>query len=384
MTVAYFDCFSGASGDMILGALIDAGLSVRELTRILRALPVKGWKIECRKRGGLAGVDLCVQTTQEPRSARYPDLDRMIARAKLPSHAKELARVILAKLAVAEATVHGVRERDIHFHEVGATDSLIDIVGAAVGLAHFDFAEVHASPLPLSRGSVRCHHGVLPVPAPATLALLKGVPLERTEVTGELVTPTGAAILTSVVTHFGECPLQSIDRVGVGFGDRKLPDRPNILRLLMGKGFQAVVIEVDIDDMNPQLFEPVMERLFAAGAVDISLAAIQMKKNRPGIRLSCVAPDAVKDRAIEILLHETTTFGVRYWPVERKVLTRELVTERVRRGKLTFKIGRDAKGRVVKAMPEYEAVKQLARREHRPFLEVHHEAMAGARKLVTY
>ncbi len=382
MAVAYFDCFSGAAGDMILGALIDAGLPLSALNRQLKALPIRGFRIEAPKQKGMAGVNLRVAAGQEPKDAHYPAIDRMIARSRLAPEVKELSREIFGRLAKAEARVHRCRVSDVHFHEVGATDSIIDIVGSAIGIAHFGFSEVHCSPLPLSRGKVRCAHGVLPVPAPATLELLKGVPLERTEVKGELVTPTGAAILTSVTQRFGECPLQRIDRTGTGFGDRVIPGRPNCLRLMIGEGFSAVVIEADIDDMNPQLFEPAMEKLFAAGAVDITLAAIQMKKNRPGIRIGCVAPAAVRERAVGILLNETTTFGVRFWPVERKVLVRELTEQRIKRGKLAFKLGRDAKGRVVKAIPEYEAVKRLAAKARRPLPEVYQEALAAAKSLL--
>jgi pyridinium-3,5-bisthiocarboxylic acid mononucleotide nickel chelatase len=265
---------------------------------------------------------------------------------------------------------------------VGATDSLVDVVGAAIGFDYFGFDEIHASPLPMSRGEVRCAHGVLPVPAPATVELLKGVPLERTRVTGELVTPTGAAILTSVVSHFGECPLQAIARVGIGFGDRAIPGRPNMLRLLVGEGFPIVVVEADIDDMNPEFAGYAMERLFAAGAQDVTFLPIQMKKDRPALRLSCIVPWEAKDRAIDAMLRETTTFGVRYWPAERRVLTRELSTERVRRERLTFKVGFDPDGKAVKAMPEFEGLRKLARRTHRPLPELYAEALAEGRRLI--
>jgi uncharacterized protein (TIGR00299 family) protein len=381
--IAYFDCFSGASGDMILGALIDAGLPLAHLKRKLALVGMGEFRLELKKDGDFGGANLSVITKEEPASTDYASLDRTIAGSKLHKAERETARAILRRLAAAEAAVHGKPIERVHFHEVGATDSLVDIVGAAVGVHHLGFGEVHCSPLPMSRGSVKCRHGTLPVPAPATLELLKGVPLEPTDVKGEMVTPTGAAILTEICGRFGSCPLQAIDRVGTGFGDRRIKGRPNMLRLLVGEGFAAVVIETDIDDMNPELFDPVVSKLFRAGAVDVTLEHVQMKKNRPGVRLGCIAPWDLRDRIMDVILEETTTFGVRYWPAERKVLLRELRAEKVNRGKVNFKIGKDGSGNVVKAMPEFEDVMKLARKSKRPVGDLYAEALAASRKLVS-
>ncbi len=378
MNVAYFDCCSGAAGDMILGALVGAGLPMKRLTGELGKLPLGQYRIVRRRGKDFAGVNLHVEVKEEPRHSDYKSLDAMIAGSKLERGVTELARDILRRLAVAEGRVHGRPVERVHFHEVGATDSLVDIVGAAIGFAHFKFSSIHSSPLPMSRGSVSCAHGELPVPAPATLELLKGVPLEGTKVKGELVTPTGAAILTAVTSHFGECPLQKIQRVGVGFGDADLPGRPNILRLMIGEGFRVAVMEADIDDMNPELYGHATERLFAAGAVDVSLAAVQMKKGRPGTRVSCVVPWGLREGVADVMLAETTTFGVRYWPAERRVLTRELKTQKIKRNKITLKVGRDACGKVVKAVPEYESVRRLARKSGRPIAELYAEALGTA------
>ncbi len=382
MPIAYFDCFSGASGDMILGALIDAGMPLSHLKRELKLISIGSYDLMCEKRRDFAGVDLKVIAKEEPHSSDYKSLDKMIAQSKLKKSVRERARAIFEKLALAEAHVHGKSIDKVHFHEVGAVDSVVDIVGTAIGLDYFNFDEIHSSPLPLSRGSVRCAHGTLPVPAPATLELIKGIPLERTSVRGELVTPTGAAILTTVAQRFGESPLQKVTRTGSAFGDRRIRSRPNMLRLLIGEGFSSIIIEADIDDMNPQIFDHVMARLFAAGAADVTLAPIQMKKNRPGVRLSCISPWDKKDSLIDIVLSETSTFGVRYWPVERKALIRELIKGKVKKGSITFKVGYDNTGKIIKASPEFEDVKKLAKKQRRSVMDVYAEAQAVAANLI--
>ncbi|MFA4874427.1 MAG: nickel pincer cofactor biosynthesis protein LarC [bacterium] len=382
-SIAFFDCFSGAAGDMILGALIDAGMPLAHLKKQLKLVSMGSYEIIAKQiKDNIAGTDVRVLAKRESAAARYADIDRAIVTSRLPAAVREQSRAIMRRIAEAEARVHGVPVNRVHLHEVGAVDSLVDVVGSAIGFDYFGFKEIHSSPLPMSRGIVKTAHGELPVPAPATLEIIKGIPLERTKIREEMVTPTGAAILATVATRFGECPLQKIERVGVGFGDKKIPGRPNCLRLLIGEGFSAVEIETDIDDMNPQLFDNAMKELFVAGAVDVTLQPIQMKKNRPGVRLSCIAPWDSKDRVIDAMLAETTTFGVRYWPAERKMLTREFVKAKVKKGSIVFKVGRDSKGRIVKAMPEFEDVKRLARKGRRPLMEVYFAALSEARKLV--
>jgi len=381
MTTAYFDCFSGASGDMILGALVDAGMPLAHLRRRLKLVEMGAYKLSLRRDDDFGGANLEVITEREPAHSDYKGLDRAIAGSGLSRAERDTARAILARLARAEAKVHGRPVDRVHFHEVGATDSLVDIVGAAVGIHYLKLDEIHSSPLPMSRGKVKCAHGTLPGPAPATLELLKGVPLERTSVKQEIVTPTGAAILTEVSSRFGSCPLQTVEAVGHGFGDRRIRGRPNLLRLMIGEGFPAVVIETDIDDMDPQLFEPVVSKLFRAGAVDVTLMPVQMKRGRPAVRLGAIAPWDLKDRAMDIILAETTTFGVRYWPAERKMLTRELRTKRVKGDELRFKVGISPEGEVLKIVPEFEDLKRIARRTGRPIQMVADEARARAVKL---
>ncbi len=382
MAVAYFDCFSGVAGDMVLGALVDAGLPLKKLERELAKLPIGDYRlVRARGKRDIRGTNLRVEVARDLRPDDYAALDRLVAKSRLVPEVREMARAILKRLAEAEARVHGVPVERVHFHEVGAIDSIVDIVGSAIGFAHFGFTAIHASPLPMTRGRVRCAHGTFPVPAPATMELLTGVPLEPAPVQEEIVTPTGAAILTTVAVHFGDCPLQRVDRVGYGFGDKRLPTIPNALRLMIGEGFPVMVVQANIDDMNPELFDYAIERLFEVGAVDVDLAAVQMKHNRPGIKLSALTPWEHKEAVIEAMLRETSTFGVRYWPVERRVLTRELKEERVKKGRVAFKIGRDEEGNVVKVAPEYRDVRKCAKQSKRPVGEVYRDALAVAARL---
>lgn len=372
MTIAYFDCFSGAAGDMILGALIDCGLPLSYLKRELKHLPLDGYEIRLIKdKKPIKGTNFRVDVKRELNHCDYDFIDSLIANSTLTKTVKELSRSIFESLARAEAKVHGVNLDQVHFHEVGAVDSVVDVVGAAIGFDYFKFKNIHASPLPMTSGTVECAHGTLPVPAPATLELLKGIPLEKSPIKGEIVTPTGAAILTTVTSHFGECPIQKVEKIGYGFGDKEFPGHINALRLVIGEGFPTVVIECDIDDMNPQIYDYVMVKLFDVGAVDVNLMPIQMKKNRPAICVRAVAPWEKKDAVIDVLLKETTTFGVRYFPVERKVLTRELKTKRTKLGDVHFKVGMDSNGNILKRIPEYEDVARLARRARKPVMSVY-------------
>ncbi len=374
MTTAYFECTSGVAGDMLLGSFIDAGMPMAHLARALKKLPLTGYRLAREKRtvhAPIMGVKLHVRVTREAHDARYTSLARLIARSKLTPRVKETSLAIFEQLATAEAKVHRVPLAKVHFHEVGGIDSIVDCVGAAIGFEYFDFASIVASPLPITRGRIRTQHGWLPVPAPATIELLKGVPLEPSPVKGELVTPTGAAILTTMTDCFGACPLQHIERVGYGFGDRVFPEMPNCVQLMIGEGFPMVVVEATIDDMQPQLFEYAMERLFDAGAADVTLQPVHMKKNRIGFVLACQTPWHLKDAAIAVILRETTTLGVRYYPIDRKVLMREMTTVMTKFGRVRVKIAHDKKLGITKRIPEYEDMKRLARAKKVPLLEVY-------------
>lgn len=373
MKTAYFDCFSGVAGDMILGALIDAGMPLRHLEGELKKLNLKGYRLlrRRRKKGPhIRGTNLHVAVDREI-TGEYASIAKIILRSKLKSQVRDLSFSIMDRLAQAESRVHGIPVSKVHFHEVGGLDSIVDCVGAAIGFEYFGFDSISSSPLPITRGRVKCAHGLLPVPAPATMELIKGVPLEPSPIRDEIVTPTGAAILTSVTNHFGECPLQKIERVGYGFGDKTFENIPNFLRLVIGQGFPMVVVEATVDDMNPQIFEHVMERLLEIGAADVTLQHVQMKKNRPGVVLACQAPWHIKDQAIATVLRETTTLGVRYYPVDRRVMLREIKTISTRQGKVRVKVAKDDQLGIVKHIPEYEDLKRIARKKKIPLLEVY-------------
>ncbi len=374
MVIAYFDCFSGIAGDMILGAMVDAGLPLSYLKRELSKLSVGGFEIKLqRQKGPVGGTNLHVITKKELPRSDYTTIRALINRSKLSSEVKLISSAVFERLAEAEGKVHGVPKERAHFHEVGAIDSIVDIIGSAIGFEYFGFDEIYSSPLPMTRGRIRSAHGLLPVPAPATLHLIKGVPLEKAPVRDEIVTPTGAAIITTVAKHFGECPLHKIETLGYGFGDKRFPGIPNALRLMIGEGYPVVVIEANIDDMNPQIFDHVMERLFRAGAVDVMLQPIQMKKNRPAVMLHCQAPWDKKDKVIDVILRETTTMGVRYYPVERKVLKRGFKTVKTRLGKIRMKTAYDNDDKAIKSVPEYEDVIKLARKTGRSVLSILNE-----------
>ncbi len=376
MRVAYFDCPAGASGDMILGALLDAGCPVAAVEKALRQLEVPGWRLEPREvtRGGLRGTHLVVETDPQ---ARFPDLAALLAPLGrgLAETVRARAARILTRLAEAEARVHRVPPAAVHFHEVGALDTLVDVVGAVAALDALGVEEVRVSPLPLGGGTVRTAHGALPVPAPATTELLRGFPVYDNGVAAELVTPTGAAILTTLARPGGPPPM-TLGAQGWGAGTRELPV-PNLLRVILGEreGPEAsetetlAAVETTIDDMSPQLYEPLMDRLFQAGAVDVYLAPVVMKRSRPGIVLTAfAAPDRIAELAT-VLFRETTTIGVRWQRFERARLPRELVRLDTSLGAVTFKVSRLG-GRPVTVTPEFEEVRRLADERGLPVREV--------------
>jgi uncharacterized protein (TIGR00299 family) protein len=379
MRIAYFDCPSGASGDMVLGALVDAGCELGALEDALASLGVEGWSLEAKtvERGGLHGTHLSVRT--DP-ARRFHDLGEMlqpIERSTLPAGVKARAGAVLRRLAEAEAYVHRVPVETVHFHEVGELDTLIDVVGSVAGLDRLGVERVHVSPLPIGGGSVQTAHGRLPVPAPATGELLRGFPVYDNGVATELVTPTGAAILTTLGTP-GRLPAMTLERIGWGAGTRELPV-PNLLRVLVGQATPAgaesgeietlVAVETTIDDMSPQLYEPLIERLLAAGALDVYLTPVVMKRSRPGTVLTVLAPPELGERLAEVLFRETTTIGVRWSEVQRRRLPRELVRLPTTAGPVTFKISRLG-GRVVTVTPEFEEVRRIADAQGRPVREV--------------
>jgi pyridinium-3,5-bisthiocarboxylic acid mononucleotide nickel chelatase len=389
MRAAYLDAFSGLSGDMIVGALLDCGLDVADLERELAKLGVAGYRIrrERRERSGIQSTKFVVDIDGHRHGAHehrpFRDIRTLIRDSDLGSRVCELALQVFARLAEAEGKVHGVDPDDVEFHEVGAVDSIVDVVAAAWAIDALAIHDLVVSPLPLGSGIVNSAHGPLPVPGPATVELLRGFAVRLGDGQGELVTPTGAAIVSALGRSAAMPARFVVERIGYGAGDRELADRPNLLRVLLGEqaatvGVDSLVlIETNLDDLNPQLYEHVMEQLFAAGARDVFFAPIHMKKNRPAILLSVLADPQRRDELTKILFDETSTLGVRLVPVERLRVERELRQVETRFGTVRVKIGKDPNGSVNVA-PEYEDCKRLAIEAGVALKRVYQEATAAA------
>jgi len=385
--IAYFDCFSGISGDMALGALLDLGLSRKILCAELDKLGLDGFSIRVRreKRHSIAGLRVRVDVAEAPHDHRhYGDIVDLIDASGIDPAAKRTSKAIFSRLARAEAKVHRCRVKDVAFHEVGAVDSIVDIVGVAVALGLLGVGEVFASPLPLGRGFVEVRHGRIPVPAPATLELLKGVPVSGGARNSELVTPTGAAILASTAKGFGEMPRMRIDRIGYGVGSRRSDEAPNMLRVVLGHPLarfeqdRVLLLESHLDDMNPEIFDHLMDRLFEEGALDVTLSPIQMKKNRPGTALVVVASPQDRERMLGVIFQETTTLGVRCSEVGRYKLHRKWETVETTYGAVRVKISEELNGTVLNIMPEYEDCRRLAKEKGVPLKQIYQAALSLA------
>jgi uncharacterized protein (TIGR00299 family) protein len=381
MRIAYFDCFSGASGDMILGALVDAGLALEELRAALATLPLGGYTLEAERvtRAGMAATRVHVRRDDTPQPRRtLADILDILARSGLPEADRERAGQVFRLLAEAEGRVHGVRPEEIHFHEVGAVDAIVDVAGAVVGLRLLGAEQVYVSAMPLGGGSVRAEHGVLPAPAPATLELLAaaGAPLRpgAGEPQMELVTPTGAAILTALGRF--ERPAMALRRIGTGAGGRDVPGRPNVLRVWLGESEARdavrtmLLAETNVDDMPGEFFGHAMERLFAAGAVDVWFTPIQMKKDRPATMLSVLCRPELEEVVVATLLRETSTLGVRVREVRRHEAPRERIDFDSSLGPATVKVKR-MPGGPPHVAPEYEVCRTLAVQSGLPLAEVY-------------
>ncbi len=369
MKIIYFDCFAGISGDMTLGALIGAGADPERLRETLAGLGVGGYRIEVGKRmaGPIEATDVHVHLDDHHHHhhRRLNDILEMIRGAELSERVKQTAERIFRRLAEAEAKVHGSSPEEVHFHEVGAVDAIVDIVGTAMCLELLGWPKVIASPMPTFHGYAKGSHGVFPLPAPATAEILRGIPWRKLDIEGELVTPTGAAIIREIAAEFGPLPAMTVESIGYGSGKSDF-GIPNVLRVMIGEeqacipGLQSVaVIETNIDDLNPQFYEAAMEQLFAAGALDVYLSPIQMKKNRPGTLLSVICPPIKAESIAAVILAETSTLGVRISLWERICLDRreeKVVTEF---GTIRIKIG-ERDGRVTTASPEYEDCRRAA------------------------
>jgi uncharacterized protein (TIGR00299 family) protein len=384
MKTAYLDCFSGISGDMFLGALIDAGLSFDELNRKLRTLPVDGYRLEIRKeaRNLIFGTRfLVIPEKKEQPHRNLRAIRGIIDQGGFNNSIKKKSIEIFEDLAKVEGNVHNLPPEEVHFHEIGGIDSIIDIVGTVYGIKTMGIQTLSASPLPLGSGFVKTAHGRIPVPSPATIALLKGIPVFDSGLRHEIVTPTGAALAKGLASSFGPIPPMMIQNVGYGTGKRKLPDRPNLLRILIGhqqtedQTDTVVILETNIDDTNPEWLGYLMDRLFDAGALDVVFLPVQMKKNRPGIQVQVMGRPEQKDILMEIMFLESTTLGIRFRYGQRKVLE-SCVTEtdspwgKIKVKKVTNKDGAPF------LLPEYEECRKVALENNLPLKEIFYWVMA--------
>jgi uncharacterized protein (TIGR00299 family) protein len=382
----YFDCFSGISGDMILGSLLDAGLDINELRESLRCLPLEGYELRAEKtvRRHLSATSFFVDVNEDRIKRRgLRQIEELLDRSSLPLPIVEKARNIFSHLAVTEAEIHATTPDKIHFHEVGAVDAIVDIVGALIGLDKLQIDEVQASPINVGGGFVECRHGMLPVPAPATLKLLEGIPIYSRGPQAELVTPTGAVLLKFLVSQFGAIPPQKIISHGYGAGKADFADWPNLLRTIVGEAEDAyaaddvVVMHTTIDDMNPENFEYLMERLHENGALEVFLSATQAKKTRPGTLVTVLCEPSSTTSMANILFSESTTFGIRFHREARLKLHRQIIEVMTEWGKIRVKIG-SANNRVISVSPEFEDCRAAARSRKAPLKIVYDAAKNAA------
>lgn len=372
---------------MFVAALLDLGLPLARLNAELKKIPTLSFELKAAKKTvhsiKASQFRVLCPANEKPRSWRQ--IRQLIERSKLDPRVKETGIEVFANLAKAEAKTHGVSIDNVHFHEVGATDSIVDIMAVAIGLRELGIDALHFSPIPLGRGMTRSMHGPLPVPGPATLEILKGLPTYGVDIEAETVTPTGAAIIKTLGASFGAQPALAIEKIGYGAGTKEFLARPNLFRLLLGAPNKTaaheemLVIETNIDDMNPQLYDHVMERLFSAGARDVYLAPIQMKKNRPATLLSVICAPNELEKLCLTLLQETTTIGVRYYPVQRWILARETKTIKTRYGEVRAKIVTQPDGSQ-RAAPEYDDLKKLAAAKRIPIQKLAGEVVGNFKK----
>jgi pyridinium-3,5-bisthiocarboxylic acid mononucleotide nickel chelatase len=387
MKSAYLDAFSGLSGDMIVGALLDVGADFGELERAVARLGLRGYRLSTRQKTASGIVALKFEgEVSEPQEERHlGEIRSMIQRAGLTPTVAANAIAIFTALGEAEAKVHRSTPEEVHFHEVGAVDSIIDIVGAAWGLDQLGVHHLLVSTLPMGTGFARSRHGIIPVPAPATMELLSGFPVRLNDGPSEMVTPTGAAIVKTLGRAASAGLTFDVERVGYGAGTKDFSDRPNVLRLMLGReatrlnGDEVVEIAANIDDLNPQIYDHVSGLLFAAGARDVTLTPTIMKKGRPGIILSVLADPSNRDRIAELIFRETTTIGVRFHPLARLKLERKIVEVQTRYGPIRIKLSGDGASPAT-ISPEYEDCRDAAAAHNVPLKIVIEEASDAARR----
>ena len=398
MKIAYFDCFSGISGDMCLGALVDAGVPLKILAKELKKIRVGGYELVSKKvvrsdfRATKVDVLLKSRGIPKQKATVWKDIEKIIQQAELSQDIKRKGLRIFKRLFGAEAKVHGKSLHTVHLHELGAVDCIVDILGTVIGLDLLGIERVYASAVNLGSGFVNTEHGRLPVPAPATAEILKNIPVYSQSVASELTTPTGAAIIRELASGSGDMPCMDIDKTGIGAGTKDFHHWPNVLRIFVGttsnsspskrragvngqaekKGLPdetITVIETNIDDMNPQIFEYVMEQLFRAGALDVFLTQIIMKKGRPGVKLTVLCDEKQRDKLSGIILRETSTIGLRFYETKRKVMQREIKTVQSKFGKVRVKTSRSSDA-ILKTVPEYDDCKKIARKLNIPLIDI--------------
>ena len=398
MKIAYFDCFSGISGDMCLGALVDAGVPLKILAKELKKIRVGGYELVSKKvvrsdfRATKVDVLLKSRGIPKQKATVWKDIEKIIQHAELSQDIKRKGLRIFKRLFGAEAKVHGKSLHTVHLHELGAVDCIVDILGTVIGLDLLGIERVYASAVNLGCGFVNTEHGRLPVPAPATAEILKNIPVYSQSVASELTTPTGAAIIRELASGSGDMPCMDIDKTGIGAGTKDFHHWPNVLRIFVGttsnsspskrcagvngqaekKGLPdetVTVIETNIDDMNPQIFEYVMEQLFGAGALDVFLTQIIMKKGRPGVKLTVLCDEKQRDKLSGIILRETSTIGLRFYETKRKVMQREIKTVQSKFGKVRVKTSRSGDA-ILKTVPEYDDCKKIARKLNIPLIDI--------------
>ncbi|MBN2168867.1 MAG: nickel pincer cofactor biosynthesis protein LarC [Actinobacteria bacterium] len=388
MKLAYFDCFSGISGDMVLGALIDLGLNQDMLNSALMSIDLEEFRLETREISsfGLRATKVDVMITDSTIVRTFNNIRDLIENSDLPGEVKSKSLEIFMRIARAEAVVHNKPIDQVHFHEVGAVDSIVDIVGAAYGMHYLEIDEVFSSPLPMGHGMIKSQHGSIPVPAPAVLEILEDVPTYGRGVPTEIVTPTGAAIIKSFAAGFGPAPPIILKKTGYGSGTKEL-GFPNMLRILLGESIDlpssgeelAYQVSTNIDDMNPEFYEYVMKKLFEKGAHDVWLTPIHMKKTRPGtvVTVLCAPKDVSKIK--DILLQETSTFGLRTSMVTKKAVEREIIKVETRWGTVDVKVGK-VSNQITNISPEFADCARIAEKEDVPIKEVFKEAQSLAQE----
>lgn len=377
---------------MCLGALVDAGVSIEDIGLLLRRIPVRQYHLRTKKvsRSGVAAVkvDVVLDRGYKASAVKWKDITAIIKKAKLDENIRAQGLQVFKKLFEAEAKVHGQKVEEVHLHELGGTDCMVDIFGTLIGLDLLGVHKIYTSPVNLGSGTVKCGHGALPVPAPATAELLKGFPVYASGVPFELATPTGAAILAGLEAETGPVPSMSAERIGYGAGNRDIEHMPNALRVFIGEAAETdspllrassdtdvIVIETNIDDMNPQLYEDVIDKLFAAGALDVFLENIIMKKGRPAVKLTVIADERKREYLTSLIFNETTTIGLRFYSAGRRVLDREIRKIKTLYGEVRIKIAR-LEGAVINISPEYTDLKALSKKTGQPIKRISEEIAA--------